>query len=1085
MTFDAPPVAPAFPLPGGFLDARVEINANGWKDISSRIFMDTTSITRGHPDESTTASPSTFTAQANNSDGALSDSNPLGPYYPFLGLNTPVRVSFPEGASYLRLENGDVSGWSAQPASNTVLASGFDVQVDVSPDNWFQNQPLFGEWQGAGSKRSFAFYVGFAGDLLLEVSPDGVNGSVAVCPVNLAVNPHGRLCVRAVWNASTQTVTFYTAPGATLSAPTWTLLGQVTGFTISPMWTSGSVPGAYAAGNLSSAADMGALQPFTGKVHAAIVKTLAGTTVASPDFTAVAAGATSATDAQGNTWSAFGSAEVSDRKYRFHGEVSAWPQSWTPGDPNVRVSLTASGLLRQLGTVQTSTQSAMFRAYSRSTAPLLGYWPCEDGSAATQVASGIGGPAGVWSLAAPQVSSFSGFLCSSSLPVLNGATLTCPVPAYADITQATPGTTSDAVVRFLLGVPAAGDINAAVIASVFYVPGGTVSRVDLSYGTGGSMALTGYSGSGAQVWSTGAALFGVNGGLLRASIELRNVTATTYTAAIEVLAAGSNAAGGIYAAGSATAGVAGKVTNVSSVVFNTPGGTALTQTAIGHVSVESAWSSLFNMAGPLEAWVNEPAGNRFGRLCNEEGIAFRGVGNMNDTVLMGPQTQETVSTLVQECADADRGMWFEPRECLGFAYRDRVSIGNQAPTLVLDYNQDQLSNTLSPTKDDQTVKNDVTVTNQSTGSTARQFLNDGSALAVNGRAGRYDTQITANLASDMQLNDEAGWALHAMTVNEPRYTAVSVDLANTAMASLWFKVLAVDIGDRAQVSNPPLWLPPGLIDQIAQGVTETFSLKDLQESWNTVPATPWNVSYYDDPIFGRCDTDGSTLASSVPAPQGPIAIPDVKATGWTAYGAGIASTPAPATSAVAQWVQWTSNGTAYGNVQAPSVPLTAATYTVTGLAYSTSAVSANAGVSCRDVGGNNLGDAVSAITIPAATVTPFTVTVTAGGAVVSGFPEIQVVAPSSGQVLYVTCLTVTPGTGAVSVASTPNTPLWTTTAGDFPFDVSVGGERLTVLNVTGTSSPQVFTVARGINGIGTAHSTGDDVRLFYAPIYGL
>jgi hypothetical protein len=50
--------------------------------------------------------------------------------------------------------------------------------------------------------------------------------------------------------------------------------------------------------------------------------------------------------------------------------------------------------------------------------------------------------------------------------------------------------------------------------------------------------------------------------------------------------------------------------------------------------------------------------------------------------------------------------------------------------------------------------------------------------------------------------------------------------------------------------------------------------------------------------------------------------------------------------------------------------------------------------------------------------------------------------------------------GATSLTvETTSGPVWTTTADDFPFDVSVGGIKATVTNITGGSSPQTFTVS--------------------------
>lgn len=70
---------------------------------------------------------------------------------------------------------------------------------------------------------------------------------------------------------------------------------------------------------------------------------------------------------------------------------------------------------------------------------------------------------------------------------------------------------------------------------------------------------------------------------------------------------------------------------------------------------------------------------------------------------------------------------------------------------------------------------------------------------------------------------------------------------------------------------------------------------------------------------------------------------------------------------------------------------------------------------------------------------------------------------------------------ALSVATSAG-PLWTTSGSDMPFDVMIGGERMTVTAISGTSSPQTFTVTRSVNGIVKAHSSGATVQLF-APSY--
>ncbi|MGW5467679.1 hypothetical protein [Streptomyces chartreusis] len=59
-------------------------------------------------------------------------------------------------------------------------------------------------------------------------------------------------------------------------------------------------------------------------------------------------------------------------------------------------------------------------------------------------------------------------------------------------------------------------------------------------------------------------------------------------------------------------------------------------------------------------------------------------------------------------------------------------------------------------------------------------------------------------------------------------------------------------------------------------------------------------------------------------------------------------------------------------------------------------------------------------------------------------------------------------------------PRWIDSAtypGDFPFDIVIGGEVMTVTACTGTTTSQTFTVTRSVNGVVKSHSTGDAVSL--------
>lgn len=55
-------------------------------------------------------------------------------------------------------------------------------------------------------------------------------------------------------------------------------------------------------------------------------------------------------------------------------------------------------------------------------------------------------------------------------------------------------------------------------------------------------------------------------------------------------------------------------------------------------------------------------------------------------------------------------------------------------------------------------------------------------------------------------------------------------------------------------------------------------------------------------------------------------------------------------------------------------------------------------------------------------------------------------------------------------------------AAQFPFDIIVAGERMTVTAITGTTSPQTFTVTRSVNGVVKSHASGESIQLFRPPV---
>lgn len=72
---------------------------------------------------------------------------------------------------------------------------------------------------------------------------------------------------------------------------------------------------------------------------------------------------------------------------------------------------------------------------------------------------------------------------------------------------------------------------------------------------------------------------------------------------------------------------------------------------------------------------------------------------------------------------------------------------------------------------------------------------------------------------------------------------------------------------------------------------------------------------------------------------------------------------------------------------------------------------------------------------------------------------------------------------SLSVASSG--VIWSTTGAEYPADLDIGGEQITVTAVSGGASPQTFTVTRSVNGVTKSHLAGATVSLWRPPVLGM
>jgi hypothetical protein len=842
------------------LSTKVEAYIDGaWVNLTTKVYgAQVIRIDRGRSTEGTQVDRSTCKLTINNRDGAYSPRNPLGAYYGKIGRNTPLRVGINHGLTRLLVDGTDVV--TAPDTAGLSITGDIDIRVDLSLKSWTSYTDLVSKWTGSGNQRSYAFAVDTGGILALYWSADGTTFLTAAATAVVPAPLYGRKAVRVTLDvnngAGGKTARFYYSD--TISG-TWTQLGDaVTTGTTTSIFNSTAI--ARVGANVNIYDRIG-----RGEIYAVkILDGIAGTERGNPDFTVQTDGASSFADAAGNTWTVPAGVELTNYRARFCGEIPAWPQVWDVTGRDVRASIDAAGILRRLNQGASPLKSTLFRALTSSSAPLVAYWPMEDGENSRSAASATGGSA-LQIIGSPDMATYGGFEASAPLPLMRSARFSGTVPAYTS--------TGTIQLRFLINIPAAGSVNGASLMRL--TNAGSAYQWDVIYGTGGTLKLQARSTLGVLLMDSGSFAFGVDGDELRMSIEL-DQNGANIDWQLSTLNVGDST--GLFINGTLNSETIGRAVTA---VF----GYALDDVAIGHLSIEKQITDMFDLAAELDAYTGERAGTRIERLCEEEAITFYALGDLTDTPAMGPQSQSTLLSLLREAAETDLGILYEPRELTGLAYRPRATLYNQDVALSLSYPGHQLVG-LVPVDDDQAVTNDVTVS-RVRGSSARTTLEVG-ALSVQSPpdgVGRYDTGVTINPETDAVLADHSGWRLHLGTVDEARYPTVELNLANASFSStLRTQVMELDLGDNLAVADPPSWLPPEDIRQMLQGSSETLSNFQHDTTFNCSPASPWNAAGVYDETGSRYSSDGSTLAEDLTTTETAVDVATPSGPLWTTSG---------------------------------------------------------------------------------------------------------------------------------------------------------------------------------------------------------
>lgn len=869
----------SFPT-SALLPVTAEMYVGGdWKDVTSDVLTRESgniTITRGLANEATSITPSQCQLQVNNrlhageSGLRYSPNDPLGPWYGTVGRNTPVRISV--GAEKDTFARTVSNGWGTNDSGDTYnylfLNSGhgtdaFAVSGGVGQTSVYQT----GGYTIAYTAQKYADVdVAVTVSVLSGTAPSGAQ----VEPANILLRGQSstqyylvRCAISTVGVVTLQLMDYNGVTlGSAVSAGFGTLpaslrvRAQVEGQTLrAKVWDPSKTEpvGWLVVGNYMDKVISNGMQQNDA---AGWVGIRSGVATGNTNLPPVV----------------FSYSNLVIRIPRYAGFLASLVPTSDVSGIDKYMNAVIAGWLRQLNQGQLPQQSTL-RHDIPGLPNLVAYWPCEDGTTATSLASAFPGGTSmaISSTAAgsPTLASDSAFVGSAPLPVVGSSVWLGYVQPYL-ITQAVQ-------VRCVVHFPAAGTLTdgTPIIRFWTFGPGSGTSRWLIYYGTGGKLGVQTIDPNGNLIHDTGEIAFIVDGQVVRIGLWLTQ-SGSNVSCQISTYIQGEGFAS--YAPYTITGFFVGNCQAVQVGDAVRP----LTSTAVGHVTVEDAATDIFSLFHQFNGFVGETAVARLARLCGYYGIEFDYVGDPSAKPLaMGAQPVDTLLNLLTTTATTDGGLLYEAKGSPALVYR--TSGAHLNPTgaqVALDINQHQLSAAPQVTYDDLQLRNDV-IAQRTSGSSYEAVLTSGalSTQAPPNGVGQYSTTLTVDPQLDAMLQDIATWGMHLGTVPDARYPQVSLNMASTHLtsnAALWFAILGMDPDDFATIAN----LAPDVVTLLVRGYTEVMTGLSYTFVWNCAPGSPYTVGNLDDGT-SRLDSDGSTLHAGITSSATSFTVDLSDGTLWT------------------------------------------------------------------------------------------------------------------------------------------------------------------------------------------------------------
>lgn len=796
-------------------------------------------IDRGRRNEATGSTPGkcTFVLDdgPDHGNGNYSPRNPLGTWFGTLGQNNPIRVGLEVGRDTFTRTEADGWGdsehngpWTAATAGTTASSvSGGEGRHAVSTTSSYALQFLDFDVRDI--------------DVSVKVTIDSVSDVTGgdLEPANIVLRGQSLasfyLVRLTVTSAETVTLRLMSGDTTTIAGP----------FTLPDAYTGQSwrVRAAMEQSHLVAKAwPDGSPEPLDWQVSSIRENPLGA------GFVGIRSGV-----GGGNTNTkpvVFRYDEFELRHPRFAGEISSFSPTTSVEHNNREVAVECGGLLRRVLKYQKQLDSPVRRwLLNDSDVTPVEYWPLEElPTAGVQGANAVGG---------------------SPAQFVRGTDGSGPVGAVK-------WGTTDNIPPSIVAAPeltAGGQL-------IFEVPPESTNDTNWSVSWGQRISAD----AGCRIWLRTTGSSGNSGYQIiiytNGDIEIYELTGGTLelSSSLESMRAGFD---NVWHACTFTAEANGSATDIFFYIDNhgigsTVAGQALSElrrieltsetgttapSAYSHVAVcdelidnTDYFEAFFGWgaSAPESGFEGEQFLSRFVRLCTEQGIPYSYIGSLfNQDRLMGPQTPNSIGTLITECAERDTGTLYEPRTFPALAIRSVRSLYDQDSIVTIDYSAGQVAPEFAPVDDDLEPLNDATVKATYTGTEARYEKTSG-ANNVNdpgteaGAVGRYDKTVSVNVNLDDQLKTMAGWLVHLGTVDEPRFPSLTIDLRGTAIEDDdAAAVLEANIDDKLTLTGLSDTLIYDDVDQLVRGYTEVFDTAFRHViTFNVSPASPYRIGFF-------------------------------------------------------------------------------------------------------------------------------------------------------------------------------------------------------------------------------------------------